>query len=199
MGAGLGGGSTDAAALLTWLNKNAGDRALPKEKLNALAARLGADVPFFLLGKPAWAQGIGERLTPAKVDLQGMFLVVVCPDVHVNTAWAYGAWDQIYLKNGKVRAGGTTPLTSAPADTKESLPVPAVDIFNAFELPVFAKYPILRETKEKLLRQGATAAAMSGSGASLFGLFRDEKQARSAADSLRGEGHRVHVNRIDFP
>lgn len=199
MGAGLGGGSTDAAALLSWLNGRAGGKSLSETELNALAAALGADIPFFLLGVPAWAEGIGEKLFPAKVDLSGIHLVLVCPDVHVNTAWAYQAWDAMHLKSGKISRDRETALTSYAADNKESLPVPVVSIFNDFEDPVFQEYPILRETKEELLRLGAAAAAMSGSGASLFGLFRNREHALSAADSLRGTGHRVHVNAIEFP
>lgn len=199
MGAGLGGGSSDAARLLAWLNRTAGSKAISGAELNAMAAGLGADVPFFLLGQPAWAEGIGEKLTPARVNLEDMFLVVVCPDVQVNTAWAYGAWDRMFLEKGKINPRVARPLTSGATDNKNSLPVPAGRVLNDFEAPVFQEYPILRETKEKLLTYGAVAAAMSGSGASLFGLFRDRKQAKSAADRLRGVGHQVHVNEIDFP
>lgn len=199
MGAGLGGGSTDAAQLLSWLNEQAGDRALSPAALNTLAAGLGADVPFFLTGIPAWAEGIGERLTPANVDLSGMFLVLVCPDEHVNTGWAYGEWDRISLQDGKISRRLPWPLTSSAADNKESFPVSAASVFNDFEAPVFKEYPILRTLKEELLRCGAAAAAMSGSGASLFGLFRDRETAQAAADTLRGDGHTAHINDIDFP
>ncbi len=199
MGAGLGGGSSDAATLLSWLNHKAGDAALPADALNALAVKLGADVPFFLQGGPAWAEGIGEKLTSATVDLHGMHLVLVCPNVHVNTGWAYGAWDAMNMADGKLRRDRKTPLTSSAAGNKESLPVPAVGVFNDFEAPVFQEFPILREIKEELLRQGAAAAAMSGSGASLFGLFRNRSHAQSAADSFRGAGHDAHMNRIEFP
>ena len=94
MGGGLGGGSSDAAALLKWLNSEAGDKAIPHDAMITLAASLGADVPFFLMDGPAWAGGIGEKLVPADIDLSGMTLILACPDIHVDTAWAFRAWDE---------------------------------------------------------------------------------------------------------
>ena len=88
-------GSSDAAALLLWLQDQAGDKALTAEDLNGVAVRIGADVPFFLLGSPARAQGIGEVLVPVEIDLSGWTLVVVCPDQHVSSAWAYQEWDGV--------------------------------------------------------------------------------------------------------
>lgn len=93
-GAGLGGGSSDAASMLRYLNTHPDSPGLEHAKLNALAAGLGADIPFFLLDGPAWARGIGEILTPCEVDLSGFTALLACPDVHVNTAWAYKAWSK---------------------------------------------------------------------------------------------------------
>jgi len=111
-GAGLGGGSADAAAVLGWLNAGAGGKALAPGALAALAAAIGADVPFFLLNRPAWGTGIGERLVPARADLAGFTLLVCVPAERVNTAWAYRAWDQA---NGLGRdAPGPAPARLAP-------------------------------------------------------------------------------------
>lgn len=188
MGGGLGGGSSDAAALLKWLNTEAGDRALTHEALIELAASLGADVPFFLMDGPAWAGGIGEKLVRADIDLSGMTLVLACPDIHVDTAWAFRAWDE---KKGFPKAHES--LTSLELDTKNPSPVSPPAMTNDFEPIVFEKHAILREIKEKLLEHGAEIAAMSGSGASLFGLYRDRGSAASAALALEKEGIEIYT------
>jgi 4-diphosphocytidyl-2-C-methyl-D-erythritol kinase len=202
LGAGLGGGSSDAAALLGWLNATAAPAAgcapMADEELTALAATLGADVPFFLLARPAWAGGIGERLRPAAVDLADFTLVLVCPDVHVSTAWAYGRWDELHPGKDAGREprdvqGQQTFLTS---ETREDMSpiLHGPRLFNSFEAAVFPRYPELRAIKERLLAHGAAGALMSGSGASVFALFRDPEAAREAA---RAEGRRAAVHCIE--
>ena len=186
MGGGLGGGSSDGAAMLRWLNEQAGDRALSPEELIKLAAPLGADVPFFLMDGPAWASGIGEELTPAAVDFSGMTLIIACPAIHVDTPWAFRAWDKA---NGSPKASES--LTTPVMDTKNPSPVSPPVVTNDFEPVVFAEHPTLREIKEKLLKNGAASAAMSGSGASLFGLFRNRDSAVAAARALERDGHKV--------
>ena len=189
MGAGLGGGSADAAALLghlAALAENQTDKGAPSPKeMNALAAIVGADVPFFLLGRPAWAQGIGERLAPADpaftAALSGLFLVLVTPHVHVSTAWAFAAWDE---RHGHAPAPAPDSLTYGPSRIKSPLCF-RHRVRNGFEDVVFAAYPNLREYKEKLLRLGASGAGLSGSGAGLFALFRNPDTALSAADAFR--------------
>lgn len=183
LGGGLGGGSSDAAAMLKWLNGEAGEAALARDELIALAAGIGADVPFFLMDGPAWATGIGEQLTPAEVDLTGKTLVIACPDIAVSTPWAFRAWDE---KNGAPQAPES--LTSRPSGSKNPSPVSPPDMRNDFEEVVFAEFPTLREIKEKLLSAGAEFAAMSGSGASLFGLFPTRDSAMSAAQALESGG-----------
>lgn len=91
-GAGLGGGSSDAASMLRYLNSHPDSPGMEHDNLNSLAAGLGADVPYFLLDGPAWAKGIGEILSPCEVDLSDLTALLACPDVHVNTAWAYKEW-----------------------------------------------------------------------------------------------------------
>lgn len=190
-GAGLGGGSSDAASLLRHLNENAGDAALPPERLAALAARLGADVPFFLLDGPARARGIGDRLTPAAPDLTGLTLVLVCPPVRVPTAWAYGRFDE-------ASAQGRTPwapgfLTRNPMGTKNPSSLLPLTLLNDFEDAVFPAFPEIRQAKETLLAAGAAGAAMSGSGASVFALFRQREQALEVAGTLTRGQTRTYV------
>ncbi|MDD3312437.1 4-(cytidine 5'-diphospho)-2-C-methyl-D-erythritol kinase [Pseudodesulfovibrio sp.] len=183
MGGGLGGGSSDGAAMLRWLNDNAGERALPLQALMDLAAGLGADMPFFLLDGPALATGIGERLTPTAVDLAGLFLLLACPPVHVDTPWAFKAWD---AANDRPQASQS--LTSRYMESKNPSSISPLVVSNDFEPVVFAEHPILRKIKEKLIRSGAVCAAMSGSGASLFGLFRNRGSAMSTARALQNDG-----------
>lgn len=196
VGAGLGGGSSDAAAMLSFLNARAGERALPEAGLSALAASLGADVPFFLLGRPALARGVGERLLPVELDLTGLCLVLVCPEVHVSTAWAYREWDRLFLGPGQGAGSGEGFLTSARMGARNSSSFSPLVLGNDFEAAVFPAYPELRGIKERLYRLGACGAALSGSGASVFGLFRGREKALTAVRELEaheGGGARVFV------
>jgi len=183
MGGGLGGGSSNAAAMLKWLNSQAGEAALTQDQMFELAALLGADVPFFLMDGPAWAGGIGEVLTPATIDLADTTLLIACPDIHVDTPWAFKAWDE---KNGFPKISES--LTSHATGNKNPTPVSPPDMVNDFEPVVFEKHPRLREIKETLLESGAEFAAMSGSGASLFGLFKNRDSVASATLALEKQG-----------
>lgn len=179
-GAGLGGGSSDAAALLAHLQTLAGSRALPSKALNALAAGLGADVPFFLLGGAARALGIGEMLEPlslASLGLSGLTLLLLCPSENVTTAWAYAAWDRQSSKQT-----GSAFLTSPGQGHKQTVPARTLVLRNDFESVVFGPYPILRRIKRKALQAGASACVLSGSGASLYALFRDPEKASRAEE-----------------
>jgi len=183
-GAGLGGGSADAAALLGWLNARAGDKALSSAGLCALAAKLGADVPFFLLGRPAWATGIGEILTPARCDLSGLTMLVCMPREQVNTAWAYRAWDEAAGFGGSCAASPV--LTRLCPPSMRPFCVSGTFIANCFEAVVFKRHPAVRLLKERLLELGARAAGMSGSGSAVFGLFRNPARADAAVSALKG-------------
>lgn len=183
-GAGLGGGSADAAVLLAWLNARAGAKALPPAELSALAARLGADVPFFLMNRAAWATGIGDVLAPSDADLSGLFLLVCVPSVRVDTAWAYRAWDQ--ARGSGASPGERPPLTSPCPASMRPFCVSGAFIANSFETVVFKAYPAVRLLKERLLGQGAATACMSGSGSAVFGLFRSAALADAAASALSG-------------
>ncbi|WP_461211068.1 4-(cytidine 5'-diphospho)-2-C-methyl-D-erythritol kinase [Desulfocurvus sp. DL9XJH121] len=187
MGAGLGGGSADAAALLKELNARAGERALPPDELAALAATIGADVPFFLLDGPAWAEGIGDRLTPVSVDLAGFTLLLVCPAEHVSSAWAYRAWDEAGGDRRHPPENRRGFLTCGGREFKNS-PRSRIALFNSFEDVAFKRHPNLLKMKEKMFSSGASGAVMSGSGASLLALYRNPGTARTACEAFRKEG-----------
>ena len=188
-GAGLGGGSSDTAAMLRWLETKAGSAALSPEALNTLAAGIGADVPFFLDPVPAMAQGIGEQLTAVDLDLAGLTLVLALPQVHVSTAWAYAAWD-----SRKKTAGGLPgSLTTGSLAHKRRVSLSPVMVRNDFESVVFPAHAELRVLKERVLALGAASAVMSGSGAGIAALFRESRLAFAAADDLRTNGLPVHV------
>lgn len=190
-GAGLGGGSSDAAAMLLWLNGQAGERALEPAALNALAAKLGADVPFFLIGGPAWATGIGEVLSPVALDLSPFILVLVMPDIHVSTPWAYRRWDELNPEAARQNDREELLTIEDHAHMNRSSLSP-LKVRNDFEMAVFPEHPRLRRIKETLLGQGAACCAMSGSGSSLFALFREPERALEAIQAMRTEGAPVH-------
>ena len=181
-GAGLGGGSANAAALLLWLNRSL---CLPQEELAEIAARLGADVPFFLVNRPCLARGIGHRLKPVPFEGQGQHLVLVWPGIHIDTAWAFRAWDNENL------------LTKPCAAARNSNSVGArPQYLNDLEQPVFACHPGLAEIKATLLDLGARSASMSGSGSSIFGIFAESKNAARAAGILRRKWPRVYTQEL---
>lgn len=186
-GAGLGGGSSDAAAMLRFLNEHPDSPGMKHDDLNALAAGLGADVPFFLLDGPAWAKGIGEILTPCEVDLSGLTAVLACPDVHVNTAWAYRAWSNAD-KTGEQKKNSLLYLTTCASGNNRTASKTRVTLFNDFEKVVLPEFPEIRKTKEYLLKNGACGAVMSGSGASIISFFKDEKTAEKVAAELKSAG-----------
>lgn len=191
-GAGLGGGSADAAALLRWLNDVA-PAPLHEDALRALAARVGADVPFFLLNVPCRATGIGDCLEPWPFQWGGWHLVLVCPPEQVPTPWAYKAFDAALPEDPN------TFLTASQAQAIRRASLEAgscVSLVNDFEPVVFAAYPKVRMCKEQLLRYGADGAVMSGSGASVCGLFREERSAQAAAHMLQSgdDGYSVYCH-----
>ncbi len=190
MGAGLGGGSSDAAVFLSWLNAQAGERAMTARDLASLALTLGADVPFFLQGGPAWVTGIGEILTPVACDLGGYTLLVVCPDVHVNTRWAYRRWDEM-AEAGRVRPRKELTPEMSPIMSLCFTKPPR--LWNGFEEVVFQEFPVLYEVKTQILNHFPDACVMSGSGSSFVALFSSPGCARECADDMRSSGHACHA------
>lgn len=170
-GGGLGGGSSDAAAVLRALNRrHPGEVA--SEALLELAAELGSDVPFFLLGRPqARATGRGERLR-AVAALPSRPVVVVIPPFPVSTAEAYGWLDE---------RPDPAPVAPTPGDGPLDWETVARDAVNDFEPAVYRRHPELREIRDRLLESGAAPALLAGSGSTVFGVFWDRDAARQAA------------------
>jgi 4-diphosphocytidyl-2-C-methyl-D-erythritol kinase len=170
-GAGLGGGSSDAAAVLKALNDQSGS-PLDGAALETLAARLGSDIPFFIRAKPAVARGRGEILEPRPLP-QPLDLLLIKPPFAVETAWAYRQW------SGK---------KFCPAEWSAPQSHDGIEISNDLERPVFAKYIILAALKEWLLEHSLVAtAAMSGSGSCLFAILRDPRGADQIASEAKTE------------
>lgn len=192
MGAGLGGGSANAAALLLWLNQRAGF-PLSAGSLNELGASLGADVPFFLLNRPAFGTGLGEKLE--KVAFRGNHreLVLVVPQAHLETREVFALWDTIAEKPL------TKPMWTASKSVPAFVDAGSLDVDNDLEIPVFLRWPGLRALKGQLLALGAQTAAMSGSGSAFYGIFEDRQKSLSALAILRRDWPRVYHSQLtDF-
>lgn len=157
-GAGLGGGSADAAFMLKLLNETF-ELCLSVEELEDYAASLGADCAFFIQNRPTFAEGIGNIFSPVSLSLEGYRLVLIKPNIFVSTKAAFSLI-QPHKPNPSIKEIITRPIT----EWKELM-------VNDFEKSVFAQYPEISEIKKQLYQQGALYAAMSGSGSSVFGLF----------------------------
>lgn len=183
-GAGLGGGSSDAAAVLRLLTHVLELRLTPRERIR-LALDLGADVPFFLACRPSFAQGIGEVLEPV-TKLPAMHLVVAIPPVRVQTAWAYA--HALPKRLQRRVCPGDARATRRPARARLRLPSPEMrmaDLYvNDFEPGVGAHYPAVRHLARRLVQLGATATVMSGSGSAVVGDFVTEPAAAEAARKI---------------
>ena len=159
MGAGLGGGSSDAAFTAKELNRIFA-LGQTSQQLRQLIKPLGADCPFFIDNTPSYAEGIGDLLSPIELSLEGYYLLLVKPDIHVSTAEAY--------RNISPKASNVdlrSYLAHTPVEHWKE------QVRNDFEASVFPAHPELAHIKQKLYEQGAVYAAMSGSGSTLFGLF----------------------------
>ena len=175
MGSGLGGGSSDAAAVLLALPALTG-RMLPMETLCRIGQQLGSDVPFFLYGGTAVGIGRGTELFPLP-DGPSLAAAIVAPGVHVSTADAYRA----------LSARLTTELQENKIFSFQSLAwagVAGAAGSNDFEAVVMEREPCLAELKRRLIRAGAQPAMMTGSGSALFGLFRDRAEVRHALERM---------------
>ena len=181
MGAGLGGGSSDAAAVLLALPALAGG-CLSLAELTALAAQLGSDVPFFLLGGTAVGIGRGTELFPLP-DAPAWPAVLVAPGIHVDTPGAYAA-----LSPRLTTESQQNKIVSFQSQVWGELGVgPGARGVNDFETVVFEQFPQLAALKQRLAKLGANPAMMTGSGSALFGLFRTREQVNHAAKSFHNE------------
>lgn len=173
-GGGLGGGSSDAASVLVALNKLSALQ-LDFSTLFKIAAELGSDVPYFLKQGTAEATGRGELLDYFRFDL-GYPVLLVFPGIHVDTGLAYKSLN---------RSADYSKPTDFKKIIKGDLMKYREFLYNDFELSAFSQNPELKKIKEKLYAAGAAYAQMSGSGSTLFGVFRNNEEASAAKQSLK--------------
>jgi 4-diphosphocytidyl-2-C-methyl-D-erythritol kinase len=162
VGAGLGGGSSDGAFALITLNKKF-NLEISREKLLDYALELGSDCPFFILNEPVYATGRGEKMESVQVDLSKYKIVVVNPGIHVSTATAFS--------NVKPVADRTSmrEIIQLPVEEWRDL------LVNDFEAPVSKMHPEIKQIVEKLYLYGAVYASMTGSGSTVYGIFRKDE------------------------
>ncbi|MDD5529397.1 MAG: 4-(cytidine 5'-diphospho)-2-C-methyl-D-erythritol kinase [bacterium] len=171
-GAGLGGGSSDAASILTGMNKIF-DYPLKRNKLYELASQLGSDVPFFIEQYPAIVKGRGEIIKRLPFLTKPMLIVLICPDFQISTKWAYKEIDKIRFEK---------KLTNKKNDVNKirikffenDIEGIAKSLYNDFEKVVFKKYPELLTVREKLLKEGAIGVSLSGSGSCMYGILKNK-------------------------
>jgi len=158
VGAGLGGGSADAAFLIKLLNTKF-KLGLTPAVMENYAVQLGADCAFFIRDEPVFATGKGDQFSALSLDLSACFMVLVKPPIHVSTAEAYGKLQPAFPETG------LSELIKLPVGEWKKV------LKNDFEKPVFLKYPEISQIKDQLYHAGATFALMSGSGSSVFAIF----------------------------
>ncbi|MDQ6903656.1 MAG: 4-(cytidine 5'-diphospho)-2-C-methyl-D-erythritol kinase [Bacteroidota bacterium] len=157
-GAGLGGGSADAAFMLLLLNKKF-NLEIPGGKLYVYALQLGSDCPFFLLNKPCFGTSRGEILEPISLSLSGYKIILIYPALHINTSAAFA------VIKPRIPAKNVRQIVAQPIETWKN------ELHNDFENFVFENYPQVKEIKDELYGAGAVYASMSGSGSTVFGIF----------------------------
>ena len=184
--AGLGGGSTDGAAVLKALNRLT-EKKLSRKALSAMGAQLGADIPFCIRGGCARATGIGEIFTDAPT-LKGYSGVISIGSHGSSTPAAYKALDEI----GYLGTRSALPILAA-LESREGV---EKELFNAFEEVIIPINPEVDEIKKMMLQNGAVASMMSGSGASVFGLFGSKSAAKTACNALRERGFFAVVSAV---
>lgn len=161
-GAGLGGGSSDAASTLLTLNELL-QLNIPLNELSEMALQLGSDVPFFLKPIPALGEGRGEILTPFPLSLNGYYLLLVNPGIHINTGWAYS----LITPEKKSKPLSALEYNSALLNFITIRNI----LSNDFEWPVLKRHPEIGEIKEQMNTHHAVYSQMSGSGSSVYGIF----------------------------
>lgn len=160
-GAGLGGGSADAAFMIKLLNEKF-NLEISIEKMEEYAVKLGADCAFFIQNKPVFATGIGNLFEPIQLSLKGYYIVLVKPDIFVSTKDAFAHITP------KEPSKSLKEIICMPVETWRAM------MKNDFEESVFQKFPEIAAIKDKLYDMGAIYASMSGSGSSVFGIFREQ-------------------------
>jgi 4-diphosphocytidyl-2-C-methyl-D-erythritol kinase len=163
VGAGLGGGSSDAAFTLKLLNQKF-DLQISNEKLLRYALQLGSDCPFFIISKPAFASGRGETLESLQLDLSNYNLVMVNPQIHISTAWAF------------THTIPTRPIKPIKEIIQQPIETWKKDLKNDFEETVFKQYPAIKNIKDELYKTGAVYSSMTGSGSTVYAIFNKEQE-----------------------
>ena len=174
-GAGLGGGSSDAATVLIALNKIYNSN-LSESELREIAVKIGADVPFFIIGGTCLAEGIGEKLTKINNNIDP-YILIFKPDFSISTKWVY--------ENLKLENKPSYDIESIINDLNDGEPSFSNKIFNYLEEISMSEYPQILNIKNILKNMGANGALMSGSGSSVFGIFFDEIKAKQAFENLK--------------
>ncbi len=183
VGAGLGGGSSDAAAILTTLNAFSGLN-LSEYEIFDLALRLGSDVPFFLNPRPSFACGRGEILMPLLLH-SDLPIVIVNPGINVSTKWAYSKI---------IPAKPDFDLRKVESLDLYHLKLYHDQVKNAFENPVYEAFPLIKDIRYLHYKLGAVFSIMSGSGSTVFGIYPDYDTALSAERIMKEQGHRTFIH-----
>jgi 4-diphosphocytidyl-2-C-methyl-D-erythritol kinase len=180
-GAGLGGGSGNAASVLVGLNKLWS--AFTEETLLKIASAIGADVPFFIRSQSALVEGIGDRITVLR-DFPSFYFVVLCPNLHVSTQDVYKKWDELNparkMGDANNSAGDIQNTVSMFRDASQAPPLK-----NDLEAPALGLYPEINSYKKMLTSMGDLSVMMTGSGSAVYAIFKNEDQAKEIYDYLK--------------
>jgi 4-diphosphocytidyl-2-C-methyl-D-erythritol kinase len=182
--AGLGGGSSNAAATLIGVNQLF-ELGLSNEELMDTGKEIGADVPFFIFGKSARATGIGEILEPMEIE-PPLWLLLITPDFPISTAWAYGS-----LRRNLTNRENNIIIRDCINHFDEVITI----LSNDLEKVVIPRYPVIQIIKDELLDKGARGSLMSGSGSTVFGIFESETAAKKAQEQItRHKNWQIHLS-----
>ena len=175
MGSGLGGGSSDAAAVIRGLNKLL-KLDLDNSEMEAVALELGADIPFFIRGGCQYAEGIGEILSPGEIE-DNFIVLMVIPDISIATSWAYKNLDHLSLTSDTEDVNLARFPRNGETNKRRYFR-------NDFENLVFSEYPEIGEIKRQISESGAVYASLSGSGSGVFGLYDSMDEAENGKEKL---------------
>ena len=193
MAAGLGGGSSDAAAVLTLLNELY-ETGFTEEQLCGIGSKIGADVPFCIIQGISITRGIGDLFSPC-APLPECYFVIACAGEGISTPWAYKRLDEMYDFTSR---GVSADRFAAALDNGE-LSCIVSEMTNIFESVVLPEREMARRIRGLLMECGAMGAMMSGSGPSVFGVFRTEQAANDAKDKLASEGIAAYTCKPYYP
>ena len=192
MAAGMAGGSTDGAAVLRGLNKALGE-PLSIEQLCEIGSRLGADIPFCIVGGTLYADGRGDILHKLP-NMPDCALLVACEGEGVSTPWAYRLLDTVHSDFNENSAYSPKDMNALNERLKSGeIKKIALEMYNIFEEPVLSERPVANRVKELMLEGGAINAMMSGSGPSVFGIFLSNNDAERARKLLEDNGFKGYI------